>query len=92
MRVLLWILRVALILFCGFDLWLMARIVQFGPGILVQSASGGEIRLLPVQWAAAVYASLAGLVSLQLLLVAAELVVRGKLRRRHPLAGVSPTR
>ena len=92
MRAALWTVRALLLAFCALDLWLIARAAQFGPGILVQSPEGGTIRLLPVQWAATGYAWLAGLISFQLLLIAAELVLRGKLRRHPPLAGVSPTR
>ncbi|MEP7366087.1 MAG: hypothetical protein ABI972_22745 [Acidobacteriota bacterium] len=92
MRIAQWIVRIALIFLCICDLWLMSRIYQFGPGLLAESASGGTIRLLPVQWAAAGYVWLGGLISVQLLLVAVELVLQGKLRRRHPVAGVSPTR
>lgn len=85
MRAALYLIRIALILFCILDLWLMTRAAQFGPGILAESASGGTIRLLPVQWAAAGYAWLGGLISFQLLLIAGELVLRGKLRRSPAL-------
>lgn len=92
MRAALWSIRIALILLCVCDLWLMFRIHQYGPGLVAESASGGSIRMLPVQWAAAGYALLGGLISFQLLMVAAELMLRAKLRRRTPVAGVSPTR
>lgn len=92
MRLALWVVRIALILFCILDLWLMSGAARYGPGLLAESASGGAIRLLPVQWAAAGYAWLGGLISFQLLLIAAEVVLRGKLRRRCLVAGVSPTR
>jgi hypothetical protein len=92
MRAALWTIRIALIFLCVFDLWVIFRLDQFGPGMLAESAEGRSIRLVPVQWAAAGYALLGALISLQLLLVAAEIVLRGKLRRRRPVAGVSPTR
>ena len=92
MRTVLWTVRIALIFLCVFDLWLIFRLDQLGPGMVAESAEGGTIRLVPVQWAAAGYALLGSLISLQLLLVAAEIVLRRELRRRHTVAGVSPTR
>jgi len=92
MRAFLWLVRIALAGFCILDVWLLARVGQYGPGSLSESAGGGSIGLLPVQWAAAGYVWLGAIVSLQLLLIAAETALRGRARRRPPLAGVSPTR
>lgn len=88
----LWTVRILLLSLCILDVWLLARAFQYGPGLLAVAASGGSIRLLPVQWAAAGFLWLGALISLQLLLIAAEAWLRGRLRRRPPLAAASPTR
>ena len=92
MRAALCIVRILIAAFCILDVWLLVRAFQYGPGLVAESASGESLHFLPVQWAAAGFLWLGALISFQLLLVAAELFVRGSLRRRPPLAGVSPTR
>lgn len=88
----LWSVRGVLAALCGFESWLLWRVGRYGAGMLAESASGGTLRLVPVQWAAAGFLWLGGLISFQLLLMAAEVWLRGRSRRRPPLAGVSPSR
>ena len=92
MRIALWAVRILLLHLCILDVWLLLRAAQYGPGLVATSAGGESIRLLPVQWAAAGFLWLGALISLQLLLIAAEMWLRGRLRRRPPLAAASPTR
>ena len=92
MRAALWTVRILLLSLCILDVWLLTRTLEYGPGLVAESAGGESIRLLPVQWAAAGFLWLGALISLQLLLIAAEAWLRGRLRRRPPLAAASPTR
>ena len=92
MRAALWTVRILLLSLCILDVWLLTRTLEYGPGLVAESAGGESIRLLPVQWAAAGFLWLGALISLQLLLIAAESWLRGRLRRRPPLAAASPTR
>ena len=92
MRAALWLVRIALAALCICEVWLIYRTSHYGPGFILEAGPGQSIHLLPVQWAAAGYAWLGALISLQLLLIAADLVLRAMLRRRPPVAGVSPTR
>jgi hypothetical protein len=92
MRAALWTVRILIATLCILDVWLLVRALQYGPGLLAQSASGESIQLLPVQWAAAGFLWLGALISLQLLLIAAEMGLRVRLRRRPPLAAASPSR
>ncbi|MCC6292950.1 MAG: hypothetical protein IT164_09905 [Bryobacterales bacterium] len=92
LRLALWTVRGVLAALCGFEAWLLWRVSRHGVGIAAESASGGTFSLLPVQWAAAAFLWLGGLISFQLLLMAAEIWLRGRSRGRPPLAGVSPSR
>lgn len=92
MRGVLWLVRVALAICCILDVWLLVRATRYGPGLMAESAAGESLYLLPVQWAAAGFLWLGAFISLQLLLIAAEVWLRVRLRRRPPLAAASPTR
>jgi hypothetical protein len=85
-RILLWMVRIALVLLCALDVWLMAGMARYGPGMRAESASGGGFGLLPVQWAAAGYVWLGALISFQLLLITAEVCFAERARppRKRP--------